>query len=73
MIALDWRSILQEPNTELEGLENKVETFLSRAEGSYNLVEEIHHRDYSTVRMLTLVHRLLRKLSNSFDMRNLFF
>ncbi len=65
--------MLKEPNSEVKGLDNKVETFLSRAEGSYNLVEEIHHRDYSTVRMLTLVLRLLRKLSNSFNMRNLFF
>ncbi len=65
--------MLKEPNSEVKGLDNKVETLLSRAEGSYNLVEVIHHRDYSTVRMLTLVLRLLRKLSNSSNMRNLFF
>lgn len=63
---------MEELNSEIEGLNRKVETFLSRVEGLYSLVEELHRRFNSTIKMLTLVLRLVRKFSNPFHMKHSF-
>ena len=66
MKILDCSSIVTELISKVGGLDSKAGTFLSRVEGSYNLVEDLPRRAYSTVRMLPMVLRLLRKLPKSF-------